>query len=278
MKKLLLMFLLVSSSLCAGSIKDKKVLGEVGFKDLRMTDIIIGIEPHERITTQDLIVDLRAKVDLAKIAQTDRLEATVDYVQLAALAKRVAKEGEYLFIDVLALEILKEVLNTDSCIEEAFIRIQKPAALPKAKSGGLVELSLNRKDLIPSFGNEKKKVMAQIGFNALQVQTIIGDLPIERENLQELSVDLRATVDLQKISETDELDSTVNYIEMADLFYEIADEGRYQMIETLALRYAQQLFSRFSLVEEAYVRINKPGSLPDYPFKNEALVELKVTK
>lgn len=135
---------MIGTSLSAHDETKVPLLGKIGFEELKVANIIIGMEPYERIVPQDILVDLKVTIDLQKISETNDIASSVNYVKLADLAAKEAREGEYLFIDVLAQEILRQVFADYPQVEEAFIRIQKPAAIPDAKSGGLVEISSKR--------------------------------------------------------------------------------------------------------------------------------------
>lgn len=272
MRYLFILFILLFSPLHSFGESPKELVGQIGFDELRIENVIIGIEPYEREIGQDLLVDMRISFDFSDVTASDRLEYTVDYVQLADIAKSTATEGRYYFIDVLGVDILRHVFQTYPEVVEASIKIQKEAAIPEAKSGGVIEISLTREEFTRSENNGK--IMGKIGFDQLLVSTVIGDLPIERENFQDLYVNVRVTIDLKELAETSDIQSTVNYVEMAKLFSEVAHKGQYQMIETLAVMYLRRLHENYPKIDEAYILIRKPGTLPGYPFKSDAVTEL----
>lgn len=254
---------------------DQEIIGQVGFENYRVSNIIIGVLPYERVQKQDILIDLKAVLDLREVAQSDALDTTVDYVKLAEISEKEARDGEYLFIDVLGLEILKKIFVLNPTIQEAYIRIQKPAALPEARSGGLVEIALDRKQLMAS--SDTKPIAGKIGFNGLHIDRPILD-EAGKINKQELLVDVRVTIDLQPIAASNELDTTINYVDLANMFKALAATGHYQMVEKLAVEYLKQLHDRYPLIEEACIYIQKPGSSPTSSFKSDAVIALKLTK
>lgn len=274
MKFLLTLSLLLGAiaPLPASDRSSEPLTGQIGFDRLRVENIIVGIEPHEREIPQDLVIDMRASFDLSQVVDNDDLKSTVDYVKLGELVSRNATEGRYCYIDRLAIDTLLQVFQTYPEVEQASIKIQKEAAIPQAKSGGLLELSLTREDLFKP--GQESAIMGKIGFDQLLVHTVIGDLPLERENAQDLLVDVRAAVDLRTLIETGKLESTVNYVEVASLFEKVAKEGEYQMIETLAVIFLSELYAQFPQIKEADVQITKPGTLPGYPFKTDAVTHV----
>src|SRR6185295_10940034 len=164
-------------------VSERHIHGQIGFDKLKVTDIIIGVEPYERVISQDILIDMRVMLDLQKVTQTDDLTDTVDYVKLADLAKVEADQGKHFFIDTLAIDIIQKTFETYPEVDEVTIRIQKPKALPNAKSGGLVEISISR----DQFENSDQ-LFGQIGFEDLYIYTIIVDLQEERDNQQDLFV------------------------------------------------------------------------------------------
>ena len=205
----------------------------LGFEDLRVTDVIIGIEPHERIQPQDLLIDLSTALD-------KEIGSSVDAGKLVGLTQKLAQEGEYLFIDLLGRDILKSIFETYPEVIQASIQIQKPAALPSARSGGLIEIALTREE------NAEQKILGNIGFNALQVPT----------GKEDLKVDLRVAIDLQAVAASNQLDATVNYVLLADIFKTIALQNDK---EVLAAIYLNKIFEQFPQIEMAHLRIWTKG-------------------
>lgn len=113
------------------------MLGAIGFKGYRI-NCIIGTEPHERTTLQDLFVDLKVEIDFSKVAASEKIEDTVNYVTLAAICKDMAVNGKYHLLEKYAADVLEELAGRFK-LHSAFIRIEKPLAIPGAECA-LVEL------------------------------------------------------------------------------------------------------------------------------------------
>lgn len=110
--------------------------GQIGFDDFNLI-AIIGDLPRERVEPQLLVVDLRVDVDFSKVAHSDLLADTIDYVGLAELCKEEAAFG-YRLIETLAASILAKVMARLP-VREGWIRVKKPLAIQGA-SCAVVEL------------------------------------------------------------------------------------------------------------------------------------------
>lgn len=107
------------------------MLGTIGFKGYQIS-CIIGLEPHERMRAQDLLVDLIVETDFSRVSESDSLEDTIDYVSLAALCKKMALAGNYCLIEKYASDLIKEIFALYP-VKSAAVRIRKPAAIPEAE-------------------------------------------------------------------------------------------------------------------------------------------------
>ena len=115
--------------------------GIIGVRGLRIR-CIVGVLPHERIHTQDLIVDIKVRTDFSACIASDTMENTVDYVRIAELATILAMEGKFQLIERYAAMVLDRLFE-EFAISWAWIRIDKPAAIPQAECS-TVELERNR--------------------------------------------------------------------------------------------------------------------------------------
>lgn len=93
---------------------------------------IIGIYPEERQHEQTVVVDLKVKIDFSACLASNRMQDTIDYVALAQVCTQLAHEKKYLLLETFARDVL------DVCVQQfhvqwAWIRLQKPAAIPEAE-------------------------------------------------------------------------------------------------------------------------------------------------
>ncbi len=83
-----------------------------------------GVSEAERSRDQDFTVDVEVDVDLREAGATDRLDSTVDYRELRALA-RSAIEGESVkLIETLAARIADAAVRLDG-VDAVSVRIAK---------------------------------------------------------------------------------------------------------------------------------------------------------
>lgn len=88
-------------------------------------------------------MDLSAQVNIDKVSQTDRLEDSVDYVAMAALAAKIAQQGKFHLVETLVAKVAQEILVTWNSIESIHIRAAKEGCIPSARCCG-VEIKLHR--------------------------------------------------------------------------------------------------------------------------------------
>ncbi len=97
----------------------------------------------------------------------------------------------------------------------------------------------------------------------LEFETIIGILPAERETPQPLRVDLVLEVEsFRQAVESEHIDQTVDYAAVSRRVIEIAREGRFQLVETLAERCCQALLAEFP-IRRLTIRLLKPHALAE---------------
>jgi 7,8-dihydroneopterin aldolase/epimerase/oxygenase len=100
-----------------------------------------------------------------------------------------------------------------------------------------------------------------IGFHQHKVHCIIGVLPHERLQEQEIHIDLKVKADFKHPAETDSLANTIDYIVLAEICTNLAKTNQYHLIETLAWEALHKIFERFP-VKWAWIRVQKPSAIP----------------
>ncbi|KIC73776.1 putative dihydroneopterin aldolase [Neochlamydia sp. EPS4] len=86
-----------------------------------------------------------------------------------------------------------------------------------------------------------------VGFKNYRLSCIIGVYPYERKHPQELSIDVCYEIDFALITLSDDLSKAVCYASLAEFCSQVAQEGAYQMLETLAHELVLKLADKFSL-------------------------------
>jgi 7,8-dihydroneopterin aldolase/epimerase/oxygenase len=95
----------------------------------------IGVHPHEQGIAQRLIVDVELEVQgLGQVAQSDVLTATIDYDEVAEIAREVVHSRHHNLIETVADKIARQVVELDARIGQVTVRVEKPGAVPGART------------------------------------------------------------------------------------------------------------------------------------------------
>lgn len=99
-----------------------------------------------------------------------------------------------------------------------------------------------------------------IEIHDLLVRTIIGINPDEREQRQDVVVNLRLETDLREAAKNDEIQDTLNYRTVCKEVIELVEGSRYQLVERLAEAIAAACLAH-PRVSAVRVSVEKPGAL-----------------
>ncbi|MGQ0800037.1 MAG: dihydroneopterin aldolase [Pseudomarimonas sp.] len=100
-------------------------------------DTIIGIHPHEQTAAQPLRMSLRMGFDNRLPAATESVADTLDYDVIASRLRQHAQARSWLLIETLA-ETSAQILRGEFGVSWLRLRIDKPQAVPLAKSVGVI--------------------------------------------------------------------------------------------------------------------------------------------
>ena len=117
-------------------------MDRIFIKDLLVRGIV-GINPDERTKAQDIVVNVTMLADTAPAATSDDIEDAVNYRTIAKAIISHIEGGEPMLVERLAQELADICLTSDSRIETATVRVEKPGALRFAESVG-IEITRNR--------------------------------------------------------------------------------------------------------------------------------------
>ncbi len=117
-------------------------------------------------------------------------------------------------------------------------------------------------------------VEGTIQIKGLAIRCVIGVHPHEREKEQEIALDIAMRADFARAIEIDSVDETIDYGVVARVCCEIAQKGRYHLLETLAHALLHALLDRFP-ISWAHVQVRKPGAIPEAEW---AAVEMERTR
>ncbi|HKJ00419.1 MAG TPA: dihydroneopterin aldolase [bacterium] len=101
-----------------------------------------------------------------------------------------------------------------------------------------------------------------IHIDNLQVRCIVGVRPFEREHEQPLLLSIAFPADFAAAADAEALERTVDYSQVAKAARAFVQEGRFQLLETLARRLGVHLCERFGLARVS-LHIRKPQAIHD---------------
>lgn len=104
------------------------------------------------------------------------------------------------------------------------------------------------------------KNLDRIHVRDLLLRTIIGVNPDERENRQDVLINLTLYTDTRAAGQSDKIRDTVNYRSVTKRIIQHIESSDYYLIEALANSIAQIIVTEFP-VQRVRVTVEKPGAL-----------------
>ena len=117
-------------------------MGTVSIRELRI-HCIVGIHDFERVTEQDLFLDIDMDFDFARVIASDHIADTVDYTEVATTLTNFIRDEKFQIIETLAHRAGELVLAKWPFIERCRLVVRKPAAVPDSR-GAVVSVALER--------------------------------------------------------------------------------------------------------------------------------------
>lgn len=102
--------------------------------------IIVGINPEERIHKQDVLINITADIDNSKAIQTEDINDTINYRNLAKSVIEFVEKSEFYLLDTLVDKVLNLVMSDDLVIR-ATVEIDKTTVLRYCDSVSLSKSS-----------------------------------------------------------------------------------------------------------------------------------------
>lgn len=100
--------------------------------------------------------------------------------------------------------------------------------------------------------------MDKIIIKGLKVFAYHGVNPEEKADGQNFILDITAYKNLKKAGETDNIDDTVSYAKILKTAVKVLNEDKYDLLEKVAQRVAQQIFLEFDSIKAVDVCLKKP--------------------
>ncbi len=97
---------------------------------------ILGIHSHEQQKPQEILISAAVTLDIVQSAQDDDISQTVNYSTLAKDILRFTEASHFLTIEAFIEALARQIL-ADKRIQEVWLRVEKPNAVPAAESVGV---------------------------------------------------------------------------------------------------------------------------------------------
>ncbi len=110
-------------------------MDRIHIKDLLVSGII-GINPDERVTKQDILVNVTMWADTRDAATSDDIADAVNYRTVAKRIIAHIEAGEPMLVERLVQEIADICLD-DERVDKVEVTVEKPGALRFARSVGI---------------------------------------------------------------------------------------------------------------------------------------------
>ncbi|HJL41224.1 MAG TPA: dihydroneopterin aldolase [Myxococcales bacterium LLY-WYZ-16_1] len=114
--------------------------------------------------------------------------------------------------------------------------------------------------------------MDVVALEGLELRAPVGVYPFERDILQRIRVSLRAELDLTAAGRSDALGDGLDYDRLAAACREVAAAKHHRLIESIAAEIVARVLQEHEAVEAVWVRVEKPGAVPD---AEQVAVELR---
>jgi D-erythro-7,8-dihydroneopterin triphosphate epimerase len=106
---------------------------------------ILGINPDERTTQQEILVNATLFVHTRQAGASDNIDDAVNYRTLTKAMIEHIREGKPFLVERLVQELADICLEMDNRVHEVTISVEKPGALRHARSVG-IEITRKRVD------------------------------------------------------------------------------------------------------------------------------------
>lgn len=111
-------------------------LDRIHIRDLSVMGII-GINPDERLTEQEVLVNVTLWADTRPAATSDEIGDAVNYRTINKSLIAHIEEGKPMLVERLVAELVQICFDGDDRVREVEMTVEKPGALRHARSVGV---------------------------------------------------------------------------------------------------------------------------------------------
>ena len=113
---------------------------------IRINDLkvraLIGAYSWERLNKQELVINITIEYNASKASLSDKLKDALNYESVASKIIKTVERSRYTLLEKLVNKLLAGIMS-DRRVLAAYVRVDKPHALPQASSVSF-ELSAQR--------------------------------------------------------------------------------------------------------------------------------------
>jgi len=103
---------------------------------IRINDLkvraLIGANPWERVNKQELVINITIEYDASKACRSDKLKDALDYQTVATQIIKTVERSRHILLEKLVFKLLASIVS-DKRVKKAYVRVDKPQALPQAR-------------------------------------------------------------------------------------------------------------------------------------------------
>lgn len=110
-------------------------MDKIFLRELKV-DTIIGIFDWERRASQTVSIDLEMAADVSSAAQTDSIEAALNYKDVAKRIVAFVESSQFKLVETLAEQVARIVV-TEFAVPWVRVAIAKPAAIAGSREVGV---------------------------------------------------------------------------------------------------------------------------------------------
>jgi len=114
---------------------------QVPLDEIHITDLsvagIVGINPDERVTPQEILINATLWVDTSAAAASDDIADAANYRTITKAMMAHVRRGKPMLVERLADELAQLVLEIEPKVQEIQLRLEKPGALRHARFVGI---------------------------------------------------------------------------------------------------------------------------------------------
>jgi dihydroneopterin aldolase len=97
---------------------------------------IIGVFDFERKLKQNVIITIELHLDISTAGKTDDINDTVNYQAIVDDVTKTVERSQFHLLEALA-ERVAAICLKDNRVKHAHVKIEKPKAIPNAKSSAV---------------------------------------------------------------------------------------------------------------------------------------------